>query len=114
MSIPTWIDADFDTRTGDVRFAIETLNTSTGKTSWSLSDTPLRTNQSHEPRLHGWCGETNNRSRYARGLVRVTKTTDPHNDHPRARVQLIRGEALSEALETLGYPELAPKEEATS
>jgi hypothetical protein len=98
-----WIDADhYDTHPGDVRFLVEVFNTSTGGTRWSLQDRPLRTNRSLQPRLTGWCGETNNRSRTAHGLVRVVRVTP--ND--RALVTRLRGAALDAALEEVGYPGL--------
>jgi hypothetical protein len=89
---------------GDVRYLVETLDTSSGRTSWGLRDTPLHTNQSIEPRLHGWCGETNNRSHYARGLVVVSRLAGEQ----RERV-LVRRATPTEArayLAKAGYPEL--------
>ena len=95
-----WIDAD--TTVGTIGYLVEILNTSTGHSHFSIYERPLRTNQSLQPRLHGWCGETDNRSRYARGMVRVTRTTA----RDRARVVQIRGADLAAALENDGYPGL--------
>jgi len=42
-----------------------------GREMYHLCAQPGRTNQSHEQRLNGWLGETNNVSRYAEGAVEV-------------------------------------------
>ena len=72
---------------------------------WSISDRPAHTNRSREPRLRGWCGETNNVSIYARGLVQLGIAT------PNGRVRITRlrkgSEEEREALELLSYPDLA-------
>ena len=102
---PTWIDCSNGYETiGDHCYLVEVLDTSSGRTSWSLHERPLRTNQSHEPRLHGWCGETDNRSRFARGVVRVVDTTKSGD---RCRIAAVKGDALLAFLEQDGYPELA-------
>lgn len=99
-----WIDADaYETTVGATGYLVETLNTNTGRTTWALRDRPLRTNQSLQPRLHGWCGETDNRSRYARGMVRVVRVTL----RDRALVTKLDGAELAAALEADGYPDLA-------
>ena len=100
-----WIDSD-DVSVGDTRFLVETLDTSTGGISHSLRDSPLRTNQSHQPRLVGWCGETDNRSRTARGMVRVTKVVRPNDGFARACVRKLAKSELKDALAHAGYPEL--------
>lgn len=100
-----WIDSD-DVSVGDVRFLVETLNTSNGVTTWSLRDAPLRTNQSHEPRLSGWCGETNNRSHYARGMVIVTKVARKYDAFNRACVRAAKAAERADALLSCGYPDL--------
>lgn len=105
---PSWIDCDFaSTRVGDIRYLVETLNTSNGRTSWSLYERPCRTNQSHRPVLDGWCGETDNRSRYARGVVRVS-TVNANMD--RCRITALNGAELTEFLTRDGFPELIPSE----
>lgn len=80
-----------------------------------LSDEPCLTNRSHEPRLRGWCGSTNNCATTAMGLARVT-TTEAHPDEdwdPTAAgwarvVRIARGSAEeTAALAALGYPGLA-------
>ncbi len=106
MSIPSWIDCDFlDLNVHELGYLVETLNTSTGRTSWSLRDRPLRTNQTNEPRLAGWCGETDNRSRYACGVVRVVRTNRALD---RVQIAQVTGPELAAFLEEDGHPELAP------
>lgn len=85
MSAPRWADIDLSTElgVGDTAYLVEVFDTTRGTTKWSLRARPCRTNSSHEPRLHGWCGETNNRSVYARGVVRITAF---NRDGDRARI----------------------------
>jgi hypothetical protein len=104
MSNPTWIDCCNDnTRVGDTCYLVEVLNTSSGRTSWSLNERPLRTNRSLQPRLSGWCGETDNRSRYARGVVRVAQINKAGD---RCRIVRVEGEALAAFLSADGYPDM--------
>jgi hypothetical protein len=106
MSIPTWIDGDFYAhKPGDIGYLVESLDTNTGRTSWWLSERPIRTNRSLQPRIAGWCGETDNRSRYARGVARVVSVNKAGD---RIRIACLTGKALAEALEADGYPELIP------
>lgn len=44
-----------------------------GDDSYHLRREPGRTNSSHETRLHGWLGTTNNVAWYAEGCVRVNE-----------------------------------------
>ena len=105
-----WIDCDvYDfnpTATiGTHGYLVRTLNTSNGVESHSLRERPLRTNQSHEPRLTGWCGETDNRSRYAVGvwkIVQVNKARD------RVRIVRLHGADLACFLADDGHPDLMP------
>jgi len=91
-----WIDIYNDVSTskiGDVGYLVETLNTSNGVRLFSIRDRPLRTNQSREPRLYDWCGETDNKSRYARGawkIVRLNRACD------RAQIVRLEGEELAQ------------------
>ena len=104
-----WIDFsgyEFETRAsgvGAVGYLVETLNTSTAPTSFSLRERPLRTNVSREPRLNGWCGETDNKSRYARGCWRVTRFNAAGD---RAQIVQFQGDDLAAFLAEDGYPEL--------
>jgi hypothetical protein len=88
---------------GVVGFLVERANVLRGSSTYSVEGNPPTTNQSFEPRLHGWCGTYNDLATFGRGLVRVTKTTD----NGRAYVQELQGDELLQALEALGYPELA-------
>lgn len=104
-----WIDSDYDSwgmRIGDNAFLVEVKNTSNGAEYMLLQESPLRTNQSREPRLTGWCGETDNRSRYARGMVRIVKY---NKSGDRAFVRQLTHKELATALEERGYPELIPE-----
>jgi hypothetical protein len=104
MAFPAWIDCcDYDTKIGDIFYLAEVLDTSSGRTSWNLRDRPLRTNRSYEPRLSGWCSDTNNRSRYARGVVRVAQINKAGE---RCRIVRVEGEALAAFLSADGYPDL--------
>lgn len=98
-----WIDVEFGTTVGTIGYLVETLDTSSGRTSWSLRERPLRTNQSLEPRLTGWCGETDNRSRHAHGVWRVTRI---NRTGERGQIVQLTGAALAAHLEADGYPEL--------
>jgi hypothetical protein len=103
---PRWVDCDtYEHSDGQVYYLVEVLNTMDGYTRWRLSDRPCRTNQSREPRLHGWCGETNNRSVYARGLVRVTAIA---SDGDRCRIARLTDREQAAFLGAAGYPELSP------
>lgn len=103
-----WIGSEDSTYTaGDIGFLIEREGQRTGSTaSADLHDHPAYTNQSHEPRLYGWCGTTNDTAVYARGVWRVTEIAK----NGRAKAEQLKGKELAAALETLGYPELAPAE----
>ncbi len=105
MPTPRYVDANYMLAIGDYAFLVECLNTNNATTRWVLRETPQRTNQSREPRLEDWCGETDNVSRYARGLVKVTGET---KNGDRQRIAQVHGAELATALEALGYPELIP------
>lgn len=103
---PRYVDADAEVEVNRPYFLVEADHTGYGgvTTRWQLRDQPLRTNQSHQPRLVGWCGETDNVSRHARGMVRVTSIAG----NGRARIVRLQGAELTAALEQAGYPELDP------
>ena len=75
MNFPQWIDSDdLDIRhDGEVFFLVETLDTSTGRTSWSLRERPLRMNRSAEPRFARLVWRDEQRKPHAHGLVRVVR-----------------------------------------
>lgn len=97
-----WIDNDSDMQAGDLGFLIQ-LYPDSGENRIVIRTTPGRTNMSHERRRTGWLGSTNNTSAYARGVGRVTKTS---RDGTRARVARLHGDAMRDALERLGHPDL--------
>lgn len=98
-----WIDISDNETTaiGTIGYLVGT--TSAGRETFSLRERPLRTNQSNEPRLYGWCGETNNKSRAAYGvwkIVRVNKAGD------RAQIVMLHAAELTAWLEADGHPGL--------
>lgn len=100
----TWI-GDKCTRynVGQVGFLLESHNINGGNTpSYYLSDHPGHTNMSHEPRLSGWLGTTDNVYGCAHGLARVTRVAR----NGRALVVALTEQEQEAVLEELGYPEL--------
>jgi hypothetical protein len=63
---------------------------------------PAHTNQSHEPRLEGWCGTTNGIAVHAHGVGCVMQVYK----NGRAKVVRLRGAEERAALAELGYPDL--------
>lgn len=97
-----WIGPDESLTLGQYGFLIETSHTNDGWIQYTLSDTPARTNRSHEPKLYGWCGTWNDIATHARGMYRVVRLARNH----RAYVEELEGADLGAALEELGYPNL--------
>ncbi|MBK6287187.1 MAG: hypothetical protein IPF49_06015 [Gammaproteobacteria bacterium] len=97
-----WIGPDESLTVGQVGFLVEHHNTLAGWRRHDVRDLPARTNQSLEPRLHGWCGSYNDISTHARGMVRVERMAE----NSRAFVRELEGDELAAALEDLGYPGL--------
>ena len=107
-----WIDNTEYRVIGTIRYLVRTMNTSNGSERYSLRERPLRTNGNHVPRLNGWCGETDNLSRTACGLWRITGF---NRDRERVRIERVSDRAEQIAfLEGDGYPELATDCEVTS
>lgn len=98
-----WLDGEENI--GDRRFLVSIFNTSNADTIYRLRTRPARTNRSHEAKLRGWCGETNNRSVTAEGAVVVVARTA----HGRVRVRALRGADLAAFLLAEGWPELVPR-----
>jgi hypothetical protein len=103
-----WIDTNYDAElnVGDVGYLVSSDNSNTR--AWdvlTLHSTPLRTNRSHEERLTGWCGETDNVSRTAKGAWRVVKL-NKKGDRMMIR-QIHRGD-LCTFLANDGRPNLIP------
>lgn len=107
MSIPRWVDNSGYSKIGTVGYLVQVDNTSDGGTRYSIRERPLRTNRSAVAKLHGWCGETDNRSYTACGVVRIVGT---NREGDRARIAAVTGAELSEFLESDGYPELIPSD----
>lgn len=97
-----WIGPDENLSVGDKGFLINTSNPIKGTDTYFLRDTPAYTNQSHEPKLHGWCGSWNDTSTRGCGMWEVTRCAK----NGRAYITEIEGWKLKEALEEFGYPEL--------
>lgn len=99
-----WIDEyNCDINDDEIGFLICVSNHNTGAEHYRLDGRPAHTNCSHEPRLSGWCGTTDNRHVEACGLARVTRRTQNQ------RCCLARVEPTAEVLEGLGYPDLMPE-----
>lgn len=106
-----WIDTDWDSdlKVGTVGFLVRVQNQNERgmPERWSLRDRPPYTNGSHEPRLTGWCGTTDNRAVYGHGMAKVVRVAR----NGRALVVSLEGAELSAALEELGFPGLDPASE---
>lgn len=103
-----WIDFsrhDFNASTNTGYFVKAIDSNNRGRESYSLRERPLRTSQSNEPKLTGWCGDTNNVSRHACGAWQIVQTNRAGN---RARIVKLDGEALVVFLRGDGHPELVP------
>jgi hypothetical protein len=99
----TWIDGDY--AVGTVGFRIDRSNPIQHTESTTLAQRPAHTNQSHAPRLFGWCGSWNDTNTYGNGVWRVTRRA------ANGRVQIVQvtdREALAAFLDTVGYPGLLP------
>lgn len=97
-----WIDREScDVAHGEIGFVVEAVRE--GVARRALHRAPLRTNLSGVPRLHGWCGETNNVSRHACGLARFM-LTNTHGD--RVFAAPIVGDEAASFLAANGWPEL--------
>jgi hypothetical protein len=102
-----WMDASCAfCACGDVAFVLEV--SPQGKADYYVArQSPGRTNRSNEARLTGWLGETNNVNTDALGVWEVVRQAAANGD--RIEVRKLDGAELLQALEELGYPELAPE-----
>ncbi|MDD5008565.1 MAG: hypothetical protein PHC68_09255 [Syntrophorhabdaceae bacterium] len=101
-----WIDefASYSNRVGDIGFLTRSNDENHGNAChYRLSDHASRTNRSHEPRLTGWCGTTNNVSVTACGLARVSRVA---KNGRVCLIELTNADEIAAALEELGYPGL--------
>lgn len=107
-----WIDCDYNddcSSVGDTGFLVKSFSTNHARETYHLRDEPLRTNRSHEPKLFGWCGETNNVSRTAMGVWRIAKANKAGT---RVLIAQVTGAELAAFLDEAGYPELLEEEAA--
>lgn len=71
-----WIECQYGDQTGDIGVRVQRVdNNRRGIVRQVFTPRVPRTNVSGEPKLKGWLGETNNISRTALGVVRVTRLT---------------------------------------
>lgn len=101
-----WIDCSSDVNVGFTGYLVSSDNSNTR--SWdvlALYPTPLRTNQSHKERLTGWCGETDNVSRTAKGVWRIVRLNKLGN---RAQIVQLHGAELCAFLADDGRANLIP------
>lgn len=103
MTKGIWIGQSNDTfQLGEVGFLVRLTNSIKGWDYYQLRPRPATANYSFQPRLHGWCGTTNDTSVYADGMAMVSRVLP----NGRAFVIPLEGGALQEALESMGFPEL--------
>lgn len=99
-----WIGIESDQFTaGETGFLVELHHVTKGWRRFELRSHPPRTNMSFVPRLHGWCGTSNDVACHAHGMAVVERVAR----NGRAFVRELDGEELHAALDDLGYPELA-------
>ncbi len=87
---------------GDTGFLIEMRNADRGWTRYELRDHPAQMAGTLEPRLYGSVGGGRT-AVTALGVWRVEEA----RPNGRGRARRLSGAELAEALDTLGYPELA-------
>lgn len=105
MKVETkWIDEQDGFSIGEAGFLVERENSTTGADHYSLESAPAHTNQSHMPRLNGWCGSYNDLSLHACGAWRIVEQAK----NGRMRIKELAGDDLRRFLEEAGYPELMP------
>lgn len=103
-----WIDGTYDL--GSLGFRIDRSTPGQGETT-TLSQRPAHTNQSHQPRLYGWCGSSNNTNTYANGVWKVTRVAS----NGRVQICEVTDHAEVEAwLDSVGFPDLADQHDATA
>ena len=96
-----WIDGTYEL--GDIGFRIDKSNPIRRTATTLLSPRPAHTNQSHEPRLYGWCGAWNDTNTYGNGIYRIVRVAG----NGRVQIAEVRDrQAVADFLEAHGYPEL--------
>lgn len=109
MSTTRWIGTEGDQfEVGQTGFLVEVHDTMKGWRRFDLRDHPAKTNMSFEPRLHGWCGTSNDVACHAHGMAIVERVAK----NGRAFVRELEGDELVAALDDFGYPELIEQAEA--
>lgn len=102
-----WIDEQAEPLSvGDAGFLVRNSYENTGGERYELRDTPAHTNQSHMPRLVGWCGSWNNVSTYGEGVWKVIRVAK----NGRLLLQEIEGAERQAFLDEYGYPDLTPED----
>lgn len=101
-----WIGPDDRLAVDMVGFLWCKSNSLQGWERWTLEDRPPYTNQSHQPRLTGWCGTYNDIATHASGVWKVVRMAR----NGRAFIRALQGVELRDALNELGYPELIPND----
>jgi hypothetical protein len=100
----TWIGEIGDNyEVGQVGFLICRTDCNHIGVKYSLWDRPAHTNMSHQPKLSGWCGTTNNICLDAHGLARIVRVAR----NGRALVVGLTDREQAAALQALGYPDLS-------
>jgi hypothetical protein len=106
MKAEMWIDTEdsfMELPEGSPGFMIE-ISPQGKENRFVLQSDPGRTNMSHEAKLFGWLGETNNVSRTAHGLWKVI---DGSITGSRVKVGRVTDRAeIEKFLELVGWPEL--------
>ena len=97
-----WIGPEKTLSVGDKGFLIEHSNSTQGWERYELRDTPAYTNQSHKPKLHGWCGSWNDTATYGHGVWEVVRVAK----NGRAFIKELEGDEMQAVLDDLGYPDL--------
>jgi hypothetical protein len=96
-----WIDGDYPLK--HIGFLIEKSNPIRHTEHLELAQRPAHTNQSHAPKLYGWCGSWNDTNTYALGIARVSRVAG----NGRVQVtEVVERAEVQRYLEEVGYPDL--------
>lgn len=102
---PFWIGPDENLTVGRKGFLLKM--TQPGRAErYVFRGLPAIASGTFEPRLDGFCGTANDVSTFAMGVWMVQRKA--LNGNGRALITQLTGFDLEDALEDLGYPELAP------
>jgi len=96
-----WIDGAYEV--GHIGFLVRKSNPMRHTEAVLLTDRPAYTNQSHEPRLYGWCGAWNDTNTYGDGIARVVRAAK----NGRCQIVVVdEREEVEAYLERVGFPDL--------